>query len=410
MKVNIKFAWGSQIFVAVLALSLLLPFGAAANDLPNADQTGTVVVSGPDIAVDLCAGAGNPLACCTGPGVGNCPAFTVTKTVEVFNPGNLSNPCTNTSQFCYVYNLANDAMSPVGVEGFSIQLTNACTASAAGALPGGGVGPTGTTISPVEVRWEFFGNDACTAPATPVACCTGPGAGTCNKIIPGLTSDHLTLSSTCGPAANPAGVNGEFALDAPTMCLGPGVPPTTEANPISCTIGFWKNRSEAKQGLLKFFPGTINLSTGACGSPTEDLCQVITRAVVIASPVFGTAANDAAVTNAMRLSLLNSLTSKGSRPPADRAKQQIAAVTLSLASGSLFPSNTRCAFFCGNTISATTYPDVPLNADPSGDPTKLTICDALAYIKSILGTNPNRALEIADDLNNGIGVNNVTVN
>jgi len=115
------------------------------------------------------------------------------------------------------------------------------------------------------------------------------------------------------------------------------------------------------------------------------------------------------VTDAMRASLLSALKSKSVRTTTQRAKQQIAALALNLASGAVFPSNTRCGFFCGNTISAATYPDVPLNADPSGDPTKLTICDALAYIKSILGTNPSRALEIADDLNNGIGVDNVTI-
>ena len=403
MKVKTRFAWGSQFFVAVLALSLLLPFGAAADDLPNADQTGTVVVTGPDIAADLCAGAGNPLACCTGAGTGDCPAFTVTKTVQVFNPGNLSNPCTNTSQFCYVYTLANDALSPVGVEGFGVQLTNACSASAAGYISGGGVAPTGTTISPVEVKWEFFGNDACTGAGTPVSCCTGSGAGTCNKIAAGLTSDHLTLSSTCGPAANAASVNGEFALDAPTTCLGPGVPPSQDGDPMSCTIGFWKNRADGKQGLLQFFPGTIS-SSGVCGSATEDLCQVVTRAIVIASPIFGTAANDAAVTDAMRASFLADLQSKGNRTTAQRARQQIAALSLNLASGAIFPSNQKCHFFCSNEITASAYPDVPLNADPSGDPTKLTICDALAYIKTILGTDPLRALQIADDLNNGIGV------
>jgi hypothetical protein len=369
MKFKSRMAGSFLLLMATLAVSFYLPPGAVANDLPNADQSSTV---GP--IVD--------------PTFGFWTAF---KTVQLFNPGNTSNPCPDTTKYCYVYTLSNDPTSQLALVGFGVQVPagTAVAVQGAGYIPGSGVVPDSTNVLVNEVRWEF-------------------GA---NVIPPGSTSEHLYINSTYGPGTVKVTINGDGGLDAGDLdCLGPVVPPTQEGNPISCTIGFWKNRSEAKSGLLKFFPGSINLTTGACGSATEDLCQVITRAVVIASPIFGTAANDAAVTNAMRLSLLNFLTSKGSRPATDRAKQQIASLVLNLAGGAIFPSNTRCAFFCSNQISATTYPDVPLNADTSGDPTKLTICDALAYIKSILGTNPNRALEIADDLNNGIGVNNVTVN
>jgi hypothetical protein len=361
-------AWGSLLLSAALAVGLLLPINAVADDLPNADQSSTV----------------GPI---TDPTFGFWVAF---KNVQVFNPGNTSNPCPDTTKFCYVYVLTNDPSSQVSLVGFGVQVPagTALAVQGAGYIPGSGVAPDSTNVLANEVRWEF---------------------GT-NVIPPGSASEHLYINSTYGPGNVKVTINGDGGLDAGDLdCLGPVVPPTTVGDPIPCTIGFWKNRMEGKSGLLKYYPGTVNLTTGAC-SMTEDLCQVLTRAVVFASPVFGVAANDAMVTNAMRLALLNDLRSKGNRPADQRARQQLAANSLNLAAGALFPDNQRCRFFPSNEISAASYPDIPLNADPLGDPTKLTISDAEAYIKRLLDpldlNNPNRALQIADDLNNGIGVIN----
>jgi hypothetical protein len=367
MNPNSRFAPTVWILLALALLGLFTAGLASADDLPNADQTEVV----------------GPIE---DPTFGFWKAI---KTVQLFNPGNTSNPCPDTTKYCYVYTITNDPSSQVNLVGFGVQVPagTAVAVSSAGVLPGSGVQPDSTNVLPNEVRWEYSNN----------------------PITPGATTEHMYINSTYGPGNVKVTINGDGGLDSGDLdCLGPVVPPNGVGTPMSCTIGFWKERSEAKQGLLKFFPGTVNIATGACGSPTEDLCKVLTRAVVLGSPQFGTAANDAAVTNAMRATLLSFLTSKGDRVTVIRARQQFAALVLNLAAGQLFPSNQKCRFFPQTEISVSAYADIPLNADPSGDPLKLTISDAVAWLKRLLNSsdlnNPQRALEIADDLNNGIGV------
>ncbi len=146
-----------------------------------------------------------------------------------------------------------------------------------------------------------------------------------------------------------------------------------DANP--CTIGFWKNRSLNKKGVLKFFPA-------------GEFDSVVGGAVLISGGVFtsasGTADFDA---------LLFALQSKGNRTPEERARQQLAAYFLNLAAGDLFPDQDKCKLFETNDISS--------NACGSN----ITVQEADTFISDNFNMgNFEAAKDCADDLNNGIGL------
>jgi hypothetical protein len=312
-------------WVLLLALVLVAPGVARADDLPNADQTGSVTVVDPNFG-----------------------AFTAVKHVAVWSPANTSNPCADTTKYCYVYTITNDPGSSVDLIGFQIVVASG-SVSSAGSLGPPGVAPTTTdTSTPTEVRWTF----------------TSP------TIAAGASSEHLYISSTFAPSTQAATVNGDFGLDAPTSCLGPT---TLDGEAMPCTIGWWKNRADRKQGTLQYFP-----------DPEFD--NLVTAAVALSGGVFSSSAE-----------LLAALTSKGPRSILDRGRQQLAATLLNLAAGDAFPDNQKCKLFESNVIST------------SACGTNVSVGSAVAGIITGLGGDADAqhsAHECSDDINNGIGLGN----
>ncbi len=321
MSLKLKATFGWPLFLLLIAL--LSPLAAAADDLPDADQTGSVTVVDPNFG-----------------------AFTALKHVAVWSPTNTANPCPDTTKYCYVYTITNDPGSQVDLIGFQIVVASG-SVSSAGSLGAPGVPPTTTvTSNPVEVRWTF----------------TGP------TIIPGDSSEHLFISSSRAPSTQAATINGDFALDAPTECLGPTLV-VGEAMP--CTIGWWKNRADRKKGTTQFFP-----------DPEFD--GLVADAVALSGGTFASSAD-----------LLAHLTSKGPRPILDRGKQQLAATLLNLVAGTAFPDNQKCKLFASNVIST------------SACGTNVSVGSALISILTGLGGDEaaqHAAHECSDDINNGIGL------
>ena len=172
-------------------------------------------------------------------------------------------------------------------------------------------------------------------------------------------------------ADNLVSVEDEYSFDAIGTCIGPFVPPQPIGEPIACTIGFWKNRADGKQGTLQSFPN-------------GDFTATVNAAVALSSGIFSDAAD-----------LLYYLQSKGNRSILVRAKQQLAATLLNLAAGDLFPDNQKCKLFEGNNITT--------NTCGAG----ITIGVAVNYGKvDIVGNEveQHEAQACFDDINNGIGV------
>jgi hypothetical protein len=280
-------------------------------------------------------------------------AFTAVKTAKFFREGNPEDPFPGDGANTYVYTLSNDSGSGIGLIGMGVQIPGG-TANAviqAGVLPGSGTTPSETQVLPNAVQWNFF--------EVP--------------IHPGEVSAQLFIVSTFDPGTADLTVNGDFGLDAPGVCgLVPVEPPAVVGTPNPCTIGFWKNREQGKKGLLQFFPD-------------GDFDAVKAEAVSISS-VFASEAE-----------LVEALTSKGARTIEERARQQLSALVLNLASGTRFPDNTKCRLFFGNEL------------DTDGDGVAdLTVGAAFTQIESdILSGDPalqEPAKDLADDINNGIGV------
>jgi len=320
----------------MLAVAVAVAFAAApAGANPDADESGSTTVTDPNFG-----------------------AYTATKTAKFFRDSNPDDPFPGDGHNTYVYTLANDSSSQIALIGVGIQIPPG-TASAvvsAGFIAGSGVEPTSggadtTAILANEVRWDFVDD----------------------LIDPGEVSAQLFIVSDYDPGSADLTVNGDFALDAPGVCgLVPVEPPQVVGTPVPCTIGFWKNREAGRKGLLQFFPD-------------GDFDAVKAEAVAISS-VFSSEAE-----------LVDALTSKGARSTEERAKQQLSALLLNLAAGSLFPDNTKCRLFFGN--------EVDTNGDGVAD---LTVGEALTQIESdILSGDPvlqEAAKDLADDINNGIGV------
>jgi hypothetical protein len=309
-----------------LALVLVMPAIAGADCIPDTVASGTTSISDPNFGL-----------------------YTVEKTVSVYAEDNCGNPLPVAGQFTYAYSLKVLGSSTIGILNFQIPIPNAGSVSAATFIDGAGVNPTGVTVLSGSVVYDF-----------------GP-----NGINPGQMSDDLVIQSPYAPGGNTASIGGQFGLDAQGDCLGPVVAP----EPITCTIGFWKNREDGKQGVLKFFPGA-------------DYGAVKALAVSL-STVFATEAQ-----------LVDALTSKGPRTIEERAKQQLAAVLLDIAAGILYPANTKCRTFLGANGT-----QIDLNGDGTAD---ITLEAALTQIESdILSGDPalqQAAHDLADDINNGIGV------
>jgi hypothetical protein len=311
---------------AALALALALPAAAHADCIPDS------VVSSQSTITDPTFGA-----------------YTVEKTVTVYSADNCGNPLPVAGQFTYVYTVKVLPDSTIGILNFVIPIPSSGSVSQWTFIDGAGVNPTNIVKVSSSVTWDF-----------------GP-----NGINPGEMSGQLVLVSPYAPGGNVASVGGQFGLDANGNCLGPVLAP----EPITCTIGFWKNREAGKKGLLQYFPGT-------------DWDAVKAEAVAISS-VFSTVAE-----------LEAALTSSGARTVEERAKQQLAALLLNVAAGSLYPANTKCRVFLGANGT-----QIDLDGNGAAD---ITLEAALTQIESdILSGDPalqQAAQELADDINNGVGV------
>jgi len=277
--------------------------------------------------------------------------YTAVKSFEVYSPTNLTNPLPLAGNYTYLYTITNTAGSFSCLIGFD-QEVPAGSVTAAGFIPGAGVAPSATTIGTVSVEWDWI---------TPTLC-------------PGQTSEQLFVHSPYGPGMvndRIVSVSDEFALDTTGLCIGPSIPPEVIGEPIACTIGFWKNRADGKQGTLQWFPG-------------GDFDAVVNAAVALSSGIFTDAAD-----------LLFYLKSKGPRSILVRAKQQLAATLLNLAAGDLFPDNQKCKLFEGNSITT--------NACGSGITVGVAVSDGKV---DLLGDvcDQHAAHECFGDLNNGIGV------
>ncbi len=277
--------------------------------------------------------------------------YTAVKSYELYSPTNPSNPLPLAGNYTYIYSLTNSAGSFTCLIGFDME-TPSGSVTAAGFIPGAGVAPSATTVAPTVIEWDWF---------SPTLC-------------PGQTSEQLYVHSTYGPGTvvdTLISVEDEFSFDTQGTCVGPLVPPQPVGEPLPCTIGFWKNRADGKQGTLQWFPG-------------GDFTAVVNAAVALSSGIFTDAAD-----------LLFYLQSKGPRSILVRGKQQLAATLLNLAAGDLFFDNQKCKLFEGNNLTT--------NACGAG----ITVGVAVNYSKvEILGDveEQHEAHECFDDLNNGIGV------
>jgi len=277
--------------------------------------------------------------------------YTAIKTYEVYSPTNLTNPLPLAGNYTYIYTITNTAGSFSCLIRFDMEVPTG-SVTAAGYIPGAGVAPSLVTAAPTVIHWDWL---------SPTLCA-------------GQTSEQLYVHSPYGPGTvvdTLISVADEFGLDTPGTCVGPHVPPEQSGDPIACTIGFWKNRADGKQGTLQWFPD-------------GDFTATVSAAVALSSGIFTSSAD-----------LLYYLQSKGPRSILVRAKQQLAATLLNLAAGDLFPDNQKCKLFEGNNITS--------NACGTGT----TVGVAVNYGKvDILGDTAevHEAHECFDDINNGIGV------
>ncbi len=278
--------------------------------------------------------------------------YTAVKAFEVYLDTNPDNPLPLAGSYTYSYTITNAAGSFTCLVGFDLEVPSGSVLDA-GFIAGSGVAPSATTIGATVVEWDWFSPNLC----------------------PGQTSERLYVHSAFGPGTvndNLVSVEDEFSFSAQGTCLGPFVPPQEpDGEPIACTIGFWKNRADGKQGTLQWFPD-------------GDFTATVNAAVALSSGIFSDASD-----------LLFYLQSKGQRSILVRAKQQLAATLLNLAAGDLFPDNQKCKLFEGNNITS--------NSCGTG----ITVGTAVDDGKTdILGddTQQHEAQACFDDINNGIGV------
>jgi len=290
--------------------------------------------------------------------VADTPPFFFTATVNywVYAPNDPDNPYDSTVHYTYVYTVTNvpatppAGLYPVPIDGFDVGVANdaGLIVFSPDDQDPATVPPTSFTISPLKVEFDFLTNGL------------GP-------IETGATCQQLVIQSPYSPGQ--VAFNAAFAgTSEDDVIIGPVVAP----EPYPRTIGFWKNRVAGKKGLLAFFPD-------------GQLDQIIDEAVA-SSTIFATADE-----------LKDDLQSKGNRPIEVRARQQLAALLLNLAAGSLFPAQ----------CDARLFPDNMVDVDGDGI-ADMTVGDALVQIEAqILSGDPTLQLEaknLADDINNGMGL------
>jgi hypothetical protein len=300
--------------------------------------------------------------------------FLGTKGYTVYTADDPGNPSPGPAgSFTYVYTLNNDPGSFVGLIGSNIEVKeNSVTAG------------------------NFGWIDAPTNP-TPVAATLSttssvPGFDTvrfdwseADSIAPGAVGDQLYIISTYSPGTvtdNIYSVEGQFASDETSSCVGPFTPPAVVGEPIPCTIGFWKNRYDEKNGTLQWFPD-------------GEFPSVVSAALALSGGVFTSATIGGNCAVLGFNDLLCALGSKGARSIAERGRQQLAATYLNLAAGNLFPSNLKCKLFTGNQITS--------NACGSSITIGTAVNQATYGIQGTADAQAD-AHACSDDINNGIGV------
>jgi hypothetical protein len=217
-----------------------------------------------------------------------------------------------------------------------------------------GIAPAVSAIDAAAVRWQW---------TTAI-----PNGGTSKQLyihsplLPGTATDNII------------GLTSQGNLDTPGTCVGPFVEPQEEGEPMPCTIGFWKNRSKGKKGLLKFFPGT------------DFDPDLLNAAAALSNGIFATGTD-----------VKNAVMAKGNIGDQAKAERQLAALLLDLAAGDLYPNNQKCKLFDGNLIST--------NACGSN----ITISQALndpvnGIFAQYAAGNYGFVNDCADDINNGEGL------
>lgn len=284
--------------------------------------------------------------------------YTGVKSYTIYTHDDPGNPAPGApGELTYVYTIMNDPGSLIDIIGLNLDAPVG-SVSAAGFVDDASLAtpPPSAVIDNNDgvVRWDW---------ADP------------NLISPGQVSDQLYVISGYSPGLvsdTIYSVEGNFAFDVEGTCVGPFNPPDETGEALPCTIGFWKNRADGKKGTLQWFPN-------------GDFDAAVTAAVALGGGLFADEAD-----------LLTHLGSKGKRTIEERGKQQLAATLLNLAAGDLFPDNTKCKLFEGNSIVT----------NACGD--NLSVGDAVNQaLVDIAGDTAaqHEAHECADDLNNGIGVN-----
>jgi hypothetical protein len=283
-------------------------------------------------------------------------AFSVEKSVRVYNDASGDDPFPADGKYTYVYKLVALAGDPIC--GFKV-LVASTSVSTAGYIDTGGINPEVVTIGATQTTYELADPD------NPFNCIyTGGTTFTSDLYLtsplgPGTTGDVVTVS-----------LNSFSGFDESGECLGPVEEPEI-GDPMPCTIGFWKNRTLEKNGTLQWFPD-------------PQIGQVVTAAVALSGGLF---ANEA--------DLLANLQSKGPRSIQDRGKQQLAATYMNLAAGDLFPDNGKCQLFEENVIST--------NACGTNVTVGASVTEARSDIDGDSAAQ-HSAQECSDDINNGIGL------
>lgn len=300
--------------------------------------------------------------------------FAGTKSVTVYTADDLANPAPGPAgSLTYVYTITNDPASFVALIGFNIEV-------AEGSVSAGDIGWVDAAANPTPVAVVLDSTSA------------APGFDTVrydwdsgDPIDPGEVGDSLFIISSYSPGTvndNIFGVEGSFASEESSLCIGPLNAPEFVGEPLPCTIGFWKNRADGKKGTLQHFPdGGFDL--------------VLAEALALSDGLFASADPDADCGAVGFSDLVCALASKGRRTIEERGLQQLAATYLNLAAGDLFPDNTKCKLFEGNSVTSNACGDA-LSVGAAVGQARIDIDGDQAA--------QHEAHECSDDLNNGIGV------
>ncbi len=199
----------------------------------------------------------------------------------------------------------------------------------------------------------------------------GPGCEGCRDFDGDPTSCEIAWTVGGGGTVSCFVLDGDCEGCGPNnegdgLCTNTCVSPAG-GTPVACTIGFWNNRADTPLGQSHHFPD-------------PQFGQVVAAAADLTSVFDGS-------------ELVTALVRTGKRTQEQKAEQQLAALLLNLAAGDLFPDNQKCELFETNEIAD--------NACVVG----ATVGEALAGILADLEAAAfEQAKDCADDINNGIGV------